>query len=97
LKGLTLSQIQILLDGDTLGEGAKDVVMFPPDDGNKTDEDSENEDTTLPKDTNSFGEAQLRQKAEVVFVSPTDLPNILRKIPKVTFNFYRDSAIRFCT
>jgi hypothetical protein len=46
LVGLSVDEIAALLEEDRLGQGAKDVVLFPPGDDDNTDVDSEDEETS---------------------------------------------------
>jgi hypothetical protein len=68
-----------LLEEDRLGQGAKDVVLFPPDDDDNTDVDSEDEETSNPKNINHLGAGLLAQQAEVDFADK-DLLNITEVI-----------------
>ena len=74
-----MDEIAALLEEDRLGEGPKDVVLFPPDDDNNTDVDSEDEETSNPKNINHFGAGLLKQQAEVD-LGDEDLPDITEVI-----------------
>jgi hypothetical protein len=51
---------------------------MPPDDGDMSDEDSDDEEDTLPKDQNHLGRGILSQQAEVVLYNDDDvLPDII--------------------
>jgi hypothetical protein len=55
-----------------------DVILMPPDDGDMSDEDSDDEEDILPKDQNHLGRGILSQQAEVVLYNDEDvLPDII--------------------
>ena len=53
-------------------QNAVDVVLMPPEDGELTDEDSEDDEELLPKDPNHFGRGILSQQAELVIFDDDD-------------------------
>ena len=53
-------------------QNAVDVVLMPPEDGELTDEDSEDDKELLPKDPNHFGRGILSQQAELVIFKDDD-------------------------
>jgi hypothetical protein len=52
------------------------VVLFPPDNDSISDEDSDDEETTLPKDLNHLGRGILTQQAELIIYQDEELPDI---------------------
>ena len=53
-------------------KNAVDVILMPPEDGELTDEDSEDDEELLPKDPNHFGRGILSQQAELVIFDDDD-------------------------
>ena len=51
---------------------AVEVVLMPPEDGELTDEDSEDDEELLPKDPNHFWRGVLSQQAELVIFDDDD-------------------------
>jgi hypothetical protein len=74
LVGLSVDEIAALLEEDRLGQGAKDVVLFPPGDDDNTDVDSEDKETSNPKNINHFEAGLLAQQSLVDFANE-DLPD----------------------
>jgi hypothetical protein len=62
-------------DFDKPGTSA-DVFLMPPDEDDLTDEDSDDDEDTLPKDANHLGRGLLSQKAELVVYNVEELPDI---------------------
>jgi len=75
-RGLNATEIQGMLE-NMAGDEAADVVLFPPEDDEVTDEDSDEEDDLLPKDPNHLGRGVLLQQAELVIHTNSDeLPDV---------------------
>jgi hypothetical protein len=56
---------------------------MPPDDGDMSDEDSDDKEDTLPKDQNHLGRGILSQQAEIVLYNDDDiLPDIIDPVDK---------------
>jgi hypothetical protein len=58
---------------------ALDVNLMPPDDADLTDEDSDEDEDSLPKDLNHLGRGILTQDAEIVEYDTEDtMPDLTR-------------------
>jgi hypothetical protein len=58
---------------------ALDVNLMPPDDDDLTDEDSDEDEDSLPKDLNHLGRGILTQDAEIVEYDTEDtMPDLTR-------------------
>jgi len=62
---------------EDIGDNPADIVLFPPEDDDQTDEDSDCEDDFLAKDPNHLGKGILAQEAELVIHSPDEeMPDV---------------------
>ena len=71
IRGLTANEIVAELEEGNIG-GPVDIILMPPDDDGLSDEDSDDEDSILPKDPNHLGGGILAQKAELVVYGDDD-------------------------
>jgi len=71
-------EIEGMLEEQELAHRACDVLLMPPVDDDLTDEDSEDEEETLPKDPNHFGRGILMQVSEIQIQDKDDtLPDLV--------------------
>jgi hypothetical protein len=75
--GLSVDEIQTMLEENEKQHRACDVLLMPPEEDDLTDEDSDEDEGILPKDPDHLGRGILSQVTEVLVSDEDDqLPDL---------------------
>jgi hypothetical protein len=85
ISGLTADKILAKMEKCDKAGTLANLFLLPPDEDNVTDEDSDNDEDTLPEDSNHLGRGTLSHQAElVVYDSMEELPVIPEPQPSTS-------------